>query len=123
MAVAHYVSHLAYLEQSMPERGKNLLSGMARFFPEMKGRLSWNAHLRGSGRRYSLALPQRWRLVHVLIVLFTYDIYAREQDWAQLRGADVHGSGKDFAVSFGVRSRRGRSKHGAHQGTTTACRG
>ena len=136
-AVAAYLQHLCYLEQVQPQRGRNLLSGLMHLFPELRGRMAWSARALTSWDRLAAAgegTPLCRELVAIVIlhmidvghlydaalVLLSYDVFAREQDWLNLRGADVHGSDGDVAISLGVRGRGESSKTGPHQGATIA---
>ena len=136
-AVAAYLQHLCYLEQVQPQRGRYLLSGLMHFFPELRGHMAWSARALTSWDRLAAAgegtplcrelvavvvlhMIDIGRLYDAALVLLSYDVFAREQDWLNLRGADVHGSDGDVAIALGVRSRGESSKTGPHQGATIA---
>ena len=106
-------------------------------FGEFRGKLPWSSRALKSWMAITVAQEGKpccrevvalvvlrlWELGHLYAgcaVLLSYVMLAREQDWVQLRGADVVGAGDDVALLLGVSQRGEKSKTGANQGAQIA---
>ena len=132
-AMAAYMSDLCFLQEAGPTAGSSLLSGMTHCFEELRGHLPRSARcLKAwhgiaavgegvSACREVVALVATDMLRHGdfeagFLVLLSYDLFAREQDWVFLRAEDVAGDGAAVSLLFGRRERGERSKTGFMQG-------
>ena len=86
--------------------------------------ISWRDYLELTKPRVvALMILKLIELGHVMsavAVLYSYDIFGREQDWYLLRGDDVITDGDSVAVRLGSRARGGMVKTGANQGLLLA---
>ncbi|CAK0903468.1 unnamed protein product [Prorocentrum cordatum] len=136
-AMAQYLSFMCYTLQLPHVHGGHLLSGFAHIFPEHKDAMplsaralkSWEAlRMMPEGKAICreivalmiLKLIDFGYIMSAIAVLYSYDIFGREQDWYLLRGSDVISDGDQVAVRLGSRERGEMVKTGANQGLLIA---
>lgn len=133
------LEHRCYALGQNVARGKLLVNGLYQIFPEAKEHLkltrrallSWErSTIPGEGKPFWIgtlwamveSLFKQGLLYEGLTILFSYDLYAREQDWENLRFGSIHvvaakepGAPPEVAVNFGDSKYGKRAKTGSNQ--------
>ena len=132
-ALAAYMSDLCFLQELGPAAGSSVLSGMAHVFQELRGQLPRSARCLRAWQQIAMVgegtsacrevvalvavdLLQLGQFEAAYLVLLSFDLFAREQDWVFLRAEDVAHDGHSTSLLFGRRERGERSKTGFMQG-------
>ena len=136
-AMAEFMNHYCYVEQSGVSKGALLISGFNHVFESTRGKLPLSARALAawgqlaavgegtSACREAIAAVFLDMLDHdaflpALLVLLSFDVFAREQDWIGLYPDDIAFDGMATSVLFGRRERGQRSKTGFYQGAIIA---